>query len=56
VQTQLKAIIEGKRKKQRRKPAAKGRGAAPEPADNVINIMEALKQSLSQELSKKKRT
>ena len=56
VQTQLKSIIEGKRKKQRRKPAAKGRGAAPEPADNVINIMEALKQSLSQELSKKKRT
>jgi DNA end-binding protein Ku len=51
VQTQLKSIIESKRKKGK-KTAAKPKEKAPEPPANVIDIMDALRKSLAQEKKK----
>jgi len=47
VQERLKEIIAGKQKKGRRKARPK-KGEAPETSTNVVNIMDALRKSLSQ--------
>lgn len=52
VQSQLLEIIANKKKGTRRK--ARGRRAEPAQADNVIDITEALRRSLSQEKRRKK--
>lgn len=54
VQERLKDIIAAKQKKSAKKPAKAKKGAEPEPPSNVVNIMDALKKSISQEKKKKK--
>jgi DNA end-binding protein Ku len=54
VQERLKDIIAAKQKKKKTKPAKAKKGAESEPPSNVVNIMDALKKSISQEKKKKK--
>lgn len=49
VQGRLKEIIESKQKKKAKKPAKPKKGEEPEVPSNVVNIMDALKKSISQE-------
>ncbi|WP_088342540.1 MULTISPECIES: Ku protein [Rhodomicrobium] len=49
VQKRLKDIIEGRRKKKGKKPAAKAQKDEAEASTNVISIMDALKKSLETE-------
>jgi DNA end-binding protein Ku len=51
VQEHLKDIIASKRKKSG-KPAKRKKGKEPEPPSNVVNIMDALKKSISEEKKK----
>ena len=53
VQERLKDIIASKQKKTK-KPAKPKKAEEPEPPSNVVNIMDALKKSISQEKKKKK--
>ncbi len=52
VQERLQEIIKAKRKKQGKKPAKGRKSEEPAPPDNVINIMDALRRSISQEKKK----
>ncbi|MCT7374242.1 Ku protein [Chelativorans salis] len=52
VQERLKEIIASKQKKKAKKPAKAKKGEEPEPPSNVVNIMDALKKSISQEKKK----
>ncbi|RWJ04894.1 MAG: Ku protein [Mesorhizobium sp.] len=54
VQERLLDIIEAKKKK-RKKPAPKAKAEEPEPPSNVINIMDALRKSISSEKKKKQK-
>jgi DNA end-binding protein Ku len=54
VQERLKDVIASKQKKTAKKPTKAKKGAEPEPPSNVVNIMDALKKSISQEKKKKK--
>lgn len=56
VQERLQEIIESKRKKQAKKPRKATKSDEPEPPNNVVNIMDALKRSISQEKKKGKST
>lgn len=53
VQERLKDIIAAKQKKAGRKPAKARKGEEPEVPTNVVNIMDALKKSISQEKGQK---
>jgi DNA end-binding protein Ku len=53
IQESLLKLIEEK-KKTLPKKAAKGKKTAPEPASNVVNIMDALKKSVEAELKQRK--
>ena len=52
VQDHLRELIESKRKKKGKKPAAKKVEETPEPATNVVSIMDALRKSISEEKKK----
>ncbi|WP_163270928.1 Ku protein [Chelativorans alearense] len=55
VQERLKEIIESQSKKKTKKPAKRRKNdGEPETQGNVVNIMDALKQSISQEKERKK--
>ncbi|MFC6490077.1 Ku protein [Nitratireductor sp. GCM10026969] len=49
VQERLKEIIASKQKKKTKKPSKAGKKEEPETPGNVVNIMDALKKSISQE-------
>jgi DNA end-binding protein Ku len=52
VQDHLRELIESKRKKKGKKPSAKKVEETPEPATNVVSIMDALRKSISEEKKK----
>jgi DNA end-binding protein Ku len=52
VQDHLKELIESKRKRKGKKPAARAAEKPPEPATNVVSIMDALRKSISEEKKK----
>lgn len=55
VQEGLKEIIKSKQERKGKRPAKPKKEEAPEPADNVVSIMDALRKSISEEHKKNKR-
>src|SRR5690606_30002309 len=53
VQERLKEIIASKEKRKGKKPSKARKAEEPEPASNVVSIMDALKKSISREKKKK---